>query len=213
MIYAKYFNFLEGVCMRSSLLARKSLLALAAEQGGYFTAHQAITLGYTYPDQVYHVAHSNWERVERGIYHLSAYPECDRSDLVILSLMSINRQGMPQAVASYETALAIHELSDANPAKIHLTVPPGFRRHLPKNTQLHYELVDESEKEQRIGYWVTTPLRTICDIAASPQSWIFLEQAIRDALRRGLIRRGQILNCTVGNAARERLQKTLAAIE
>lgn len=75
-----------------------------------------------------HVVHGNWERVEGGVYRLREYPPPERDDLIVLSLMSHNRSDQPQTVFSHETALALHDLSDANPARIHLTVPPGFRR-------------------------------------------------------------------------------------
>lgn len=123
--------------MRSSKETYRELFALASKQGGYFTAHQALSIGYTYTEQVYHTRRQNWERVDRSIYRLIDYPPADRDDLIVLSLKSMDRTDTPQAVVSHATALAIYDLSDINPASIHLSVPPGFRKHMPHAVILH----------------------------------------------------------------------------
>ena len=192
---------------------QRMLYNIAAEQGGYFTAQQALAIGYAYPDQHYHVTHGNWERVARGIFRLRDYPPPEREDLIVLSLMSHDRADQPQAVFSYETALALHDLSDANPARIHLTVPPGFRRQLPTGIVIHRGIVPPEEWEEHDGYRVTTPLRTLKDIAASPTSWPFLESAVRDALRRGLVRRRQLLTVELPEEAHVRMVVAVHAAE
>ena len=67
-------------------------------------------------------------RVERGICRLTRFPQSSEEQLVIYSLWSRNREGLPERVYSHRTALSIHELSDLNPAKLHMTVPAAFRR-------------------------------------------------------------------------------------
>jgi predicted transcriptional regulator of viral defense system len=188
-----------------SVATRRSLHALASSQAGYFTAQQALAIGYAYPEQHYHVTHGNWERVARGIFRLRDYPLPAREDLIVLSLMSHDRSGQPQAVFSYETALALHDLGDVNPARIHLTVPPGFHRRLPSEVVVHRGVVPSEDWEEREGFRVTTPLRTLTDIATAPASWPFLQQAIRDALRRGLLRRRQLLEAELPEDAHARL--------
>src|SRR5262245_27622913 len=118
-----------------------ALIAIASGQAGYFTARQAQIVGYAYPRQYYHVHSGDWERVARGIFRLHSYPLPDRADLVVLSLTSHDRSSQPQAVFSHETALALHDLSDVNPARIHLIVPPTFRRHLPAQLVIHRGIV------------------------------------------------------------------------
>ena len=199
--------------MDSSTATRRALAAVAATQGGYFTAQQALAVGYTYPEQHYHVTHGNWERVARGIFHLHDYPLPEREDLVVLSLMSHDHSSQPQAVFSHETALALHDLGDANPARLHLTVPPGFRRQLPAGIVVHRGIVPSEEWEERDGYRVTTPLRTLLDIAESPTSWPYLDAAVRDALRRGLVRRRQLLAAALPEDAHARLVAAVDAAE
>lgn len=199
--------------MAGSTATRRALTALAATQGGYFTAQQALAVGYAYPEQHYHVTHGNWERAARGVFRLRDYPLPEREDLIVLSLLSHNRLSEPQAVVSHETALALHELSDANPARIHLTVPPGFRRQLPAEVILHRGLLQPDEWEGCEGYRVTTPLRTLLDIAESPASWPYLNAAVQDALRRGLVRRQQLLAAPVSSPAHDRLGTAVEAAE
>lgn len=192
---------------------RRALLAIAADQGGYFTAHQALSAGYTYPGQHYHVIHGNWERVARGIYRLCDYPAPERADLIVLSLLSHDQTGEPQAVVSHETALALHDLSDANPARVHLTVPPGFRRQMPAGVALHRGAMPAEDWEERDGYRVTTPLRTLRDIAATPASWPHLDAAVRDALRRGLVRSKHLLAIEGQDEVRARLRAAVEAAQ
>jgi hypothetical protein len=47
---------------------QKELYQLAESQGGYFTAKQAVGLGYTSNKRIYHVRAGNWIREHRGIY-------------------------------------------------------------------------------------------------------------------------------------------------
>lgn len=192
---------------------REALVAIAARQHGYFTARQALLAGYAYPRQHYHVQTGDWERVARGVFRLRDYPLPERDDLIVLSLLSHDRSGQPQAVFSHETALALHDLSDVNPARIHLTAPPGFRRHLPAGLVIHRGLIPEQDIEEREGYRVTTPLRTLTDIAASPASWPALEPAVRDALRRGVVRRRQLLDVAVPQDVHARLVAAVDSIE
>jgi predicted transcriptional regulator of viral defense system len=192
---------------------RRALHELAEAQGGYFTARQALSVGYAYPEQHYHATHGNWERAARGIFRLYDYPLPERADLIVLSLMSHDRAGQPRAVFSHETALALYDLSDVNPARIHLTVPPGFRRQLPTEIVVHRGVISPHDWEGRDGYRVTTPLRTLTDIAASPESVPYLESAVHDALHSGLVRRRQLLAAEPHEDARARLVAAVGAVE
>src|SRR5256885_16240723 len=105
---------------------RRRLLAIVARQSGYFTAAQALDVGYSYPAQRYHAKRGNWLRVDRGIYRFPEWPTGSRDDLVRWSLWSRGR-----AVVSHETAMSVHELGDVDPAHVHMTVPPNFRQTDP----------------------------------------------------------------------------------
>jgi len=167
-----------------------ALFDSAEGQQGYFTAKQAAAAGYQLGSQAHHVKSGNWVRVERGIYRLARFPQSNEEQLVIYHLWSRNRAGVPEGVYSHQTALSIHELSDVNPSKLHMTVPPTFRRNAktPKILVLHRSILDEKDVVQRHGFAVTRPLRAITDLAvAESVSRDIIEQALREGRQRGLI--------------------------
>ena len=159
---------------------RRTLHSRAFEQAGYFTAAQAREVGYSYQAQKYHVDHGNWVRVERGLFRLPLWPADPTDSLVLWSLWSRGR-----GVVSHESALSLHGLSDANPAKIHLTVPPGFRAEDPR-VRTYVGTLPESDVEQRRGFVVTTPERTIVDVAGAGAPQEIIDGAVLDAVSRGV---------------------------
>lgn len=187
----------------------KALYQIASTQQGYFTARQAKEAGYSYTRFAYHVRQGNWEKEGRGIYRLTDFPSTERPDLVYWSLWSCDHQGNVQGVFSHLTALAIHELSDANPARYDLTVPTRFRKYnpIPPNIILHRNGLDEIDIQEMDGYRVTSPVRTILDVIADDtcQEEIVV-QAIVEALERGVLTRrelkGIILKCQAERALR-----------
>jgi predicted transcriptional regulator of viral defense system len=187
---------------RSTAQALRELYATATLQGGYFTAKQADAAGYRKQHLDYHVQTGNFVRVGRGLYRLPNLPGSEHEDLIRYSLWSRGRDDRPQAVISHETALRIHDLGDVLPEQVHLTVPPGFRKTCPRGCVLHRARLDESDLEQHDGFQVTTPLRTLLDVAAGPMARDQLEKALRDALRRGLVRRSQVETASVGHPGR-----------
>ncbi len=174
---------------RNTHASLRSLYSLAAAQGGYFTAKQAAEVGYRYPHLVYHLRAGNFERAGHGLYRLPTIPPSDHDDLIRTVLWSRDRQGVPQAVISHDSALFLHQLSDVLPHHIHVTVPPLFRKLPPRGCKLHTAKLPPRDVEQREGFAVTTPLRTLIDIANDayfPEDE--LTKAIADAVKRGLVR-------------------------
>jgi len=91
--------------------------------------------------------------------------------------------------------LSIHDLSDLMPAKLHMTVPTGFRRNseIPQILVLYYDDLPQRDIEAIDGVQVTKVLRTVLDLlTAGDVSPSLLRQALREGLRRGLIRRSEI---------------------
>ncbi|MCH9624862.1 MAG: hypothetical protein S4CHLAM123_00240 [Chlamydiales bacterium] len=169
---------------------QNQLFEIADRQQGFFTAKQAEECGYVRSNFHLRLASGEWTQEGRGIYRLARYPVTDRSELVLWSLWSRNLKDVPQGVWSRETALDIHELSDVMPSKMHMTVPRGFRRRIeiPKVLCLHHANLEQYEIEERQGYRVTTPFRTLLDVfEAETVADNFLVQAVHQALERGLV--------------------------
>ena len=152
--------------MQSSNERQKQLYQIAEAQAGYFTTKQAASLGYASNKRAYHVQAGNWLREHRGIYRLALFPEPERPDLILWWLWSRDRSDRPSGVYSHQTALSLHELTDANPSRLDMTVPPSFRRGvpLPRVLRLHYGRVAEAEQEVLLSVPVTNALRTILDV-------------------------------------------------
>lgn len=160
---------------------RRRLFELAAEQGGYFTAAQAKTLGYSHQAQAHHVGAGNWTRVDRGLFHLVEWVPGVHDELARWTLWSRER-----GVVSHESAMSVHGIGEFESRHIHLTVPPGFTMRNDA-VELHHAELPAQDISERTGYRVTTPLRTIIDIAANAPDEDQLARAIDDARRAGLV--------------------------
>ena len=171
------------------------LYSLAESQQGYFTSGQAVACGYPTSSHVYHMKRGSWLREGRGIYRLARFPASDDGQYVRWALWSRNRQGVPQGVISHQTALALHDLSDLMPGRIHMTVPPGFRRNsaIPEVLVLHRGEVVDGDVEVRQGYRVARPLKAVVDLLDDPVvSAGHLRQALSEGLEHGLIARAEM---------------------
>jgi predicted transcriptional regulator of viral defense system len=192
--------------------ASRRLFELAEQQQGFFTTKQAKAAGFAENTHPYHVQAGNWIREHRGIYRLTLFPAPDRPDLVLWSLWSRNRKEEIDGVYSHQTALSLHELSDLNPAKLHMTVPTNFRRNsdIPGIVVLHYRDLLESEIQAGAGYKYTRPLRTILDlIEAGTVERTFIRQALRQAVDRGLITRQELRNAQLSETSRKMVEDAL----
>jgi hypothetical protein len=167
---------------------RHRLTAIAGSQSGYFSAAQARGAGYSYQAQKQNSDRGNWVKVSRGLFRLPGWPSGRHEDLVRLSLWSRGR-----AVVSHESALSVHDLGVVNPARIHLTVPRGFRQRPPAGVVLHHGALPKGDVRDQEGFRVTTPLRSLLDAAAGDLDLDLLAGAIEDALDQGVLTRSRLL--------------------
>ena len=165
------------------------LYALAETQGGYFTAADAKALGYIYRSQHFHVQQGNWIRMDRGIYRLKRFPSAGHEDMIRWWLWSRKKGAI-----SHESATAVYDLGDLLPSKTHLTVPPDFRKKATASVVLHKAPFHEKDVEMREGYRVTTPLRTILDLARKHLDQERLTAVVKDAIQKGLVEKKALLD-------------------
>ena len=119
-----------------------------------------------------------------GIQRLARFPASAHEDMVVACLWAGDA-----AVVSHESALVVFGIGEAMPGTIHVTVPGAFRGRRAGVT-VHRGVVGPDERTTRNGIHVTTPLRTIADVALGDPSGGL--SALADALERGLVRRGQL---------------------
>jgi predicted transcriptional regulator of viral defense system len=172
-----------------------SLRVLAAGQAGFFTAVQASEHGFSKQLVSKHTAAGRFVRSLRGIYRFADFTRTERpltpveraqDDLVVAWLWSASR-----GVVSHESALLLHDLSDAFPARIHLTLPEdeaARRREVPPSYILHFAEVAATMRVWMGPIPVTSPARTVLDVAAADGDADLVKQAVDEGLRRGLFR-------------------------
>lgn len=191
----------------SSVDLRRRLHALAFEQAGYFTATQAVEVGYSHQAQKYHVDRGNWTRVDRGIFRLPDWPPKPSDEYVRWTLWSRGR-----GVVSYESALRVHGLSDADPYRMHMTVPDGFRAEDDYVVTHHGELYPGDTVAHQ-GWSVTSVPRTLVDVATDTSvSQEIVDDAVAQALERDLTTRRRLLQRSYDAPAEAalRLERALA---
>ena len=187
-------------------IENKKIFEIASNQQGYLTAKQALNSGISYRMQYHYKKTGYWIETIRGVFRLSQYPNSPNEDLVKWALWSRDRGDKIQAVISHQTALSVHELSDVMPSKIHLTVPSGFRKKTPEGCVLHKATIASEDVEQRDGFLITNPLRTIIDVAEGNITIELLEQAVRGACDQGLLVPKNIINAKMSNKAKFKIK-------
>lgn len=166
------------------------LFETAGAQGGYFTTRQAADAGYSTQLLLKHIRAGRVARARRGIYRLVHFPAGEHEELVIVWLWSEQA-----GVFSHQTALALHGLSDALPAHVHLTLPSawrGRRFRVPAGVVLHHSDVPPEDRTWFGSVPMTNPRRSLNDCAREGLSPELLRQAAQQALRRGLVAKAEI---------------------
>lgn len=161
-----------------------ALFQMANEQAGYFTAAQARAAGYSWPLLSYHARRGRFARVARGLYRLRDYPTSPREELIAAWLRLA-----PDAAISHESALEVLDLSDLIPQSIHVTVPRARRKLTPQpGVAIHTTTrpLEAADVFTRDGVRITTPERTIVDVAESGAAPEQVIEAARQAIDRGL---------------------------
>lgn len=160
------------------------LVTRAAEQHGYVTTRDARDLRID-PTQLRLLAsRGRLERIGRGAYRVLVLPRGAHDDLAEAVAWSLGR-----GVVSHESALVLHDLSDVNPSRVHLTVP---RDNYPRAAggdlyRLYRRALRESDVTKADGIPVTTAPRTILDCLADGTDPYQLRLAIDRAEAGGLV--------------------------
>ena len=166
------------------------LFEIAGAQEGHFTTRQAADAGYSSQLLLKHLHAGRGARTRRGIYRLVHFPVGEHEELVTAWLWSEQA-----GVLSHQTALALHGLSDALPARVHLTLPSAWRHRrfrVPAGVVLHHADVPPEDRSWSGAVPTTNPRRSLNDCARDGLSPELLRQAARQALRRGLVTKTEL---------------------
>jgi len=167
----------------------RALHRTAYSQGGYFRTAQAAEAGVSNQLLRKHRLAGRITRPLRGVYRLADLPPGEHDELVELWLWSDEA-----GVFSHETALALHDLSDALPSRIHMTVPPTWARRspTPRLLVLHAANLPPGDRAWIGAIPVTTAARTLRDAVDAGVDPQLIAQAIADGSARGLFERADL---------------------
>ena len=174
----------------------RTLSDVAREQAGYVTSAQARELGLKAPDLVRLADQGDLRRVAQGVYALPGVFPSPREPTIAAWLRLLGPRlpwvpAPPAAVASHTTAAALRNLGTLQDDVPTYTV--ARRRYQPNDDslQLHVTILDTPDWEwvdlpEGIRIPVTTPARTIVDLAWAGEDHDHVLDALDDALSQEL---------------------------
>lgn len=159
------------------------LAELAAENYGYLTTEEVEDAGID-PHRLLEMARRGQiEHRARALYRLPLIPPTPHDAYREATLWPRGSEG----VISHASALDLYGIGDADPARIHLTLPRAHRprREVPRQYVLHREDLAPEEVRSYEGIPVVTPAKAIRQSRKlGPE---LLRGAIEDGLRQGLL--------------------------
>lgn len=169
----------------------EKVLDIATDQFGYVTTAQAVAQSVNRNAIRMMATRGVLERVSWGVYRLPTFPVSTFAEYMEASLWPAGVQG----VISHESALAIRDLSDVNPPKIHITVPKTFRvrRAVPRHMVIHHADLPHTDIAPVEGVPTTTVRRAVEDCHRTHLGPAILRQAIEDGEREGYLRPDEAL--------------------
>ncbi len=162
----------------------RRLFEVASAQHGYFTTSQATACGIGWASLSRGAATGRYRRIRRGVYRLRDFPSTSWEEIMSAWLAA----GADSAVVSHASALALLGLGDIVPDRVHLTVPrsrralsigPGVAIHTSTRTLPPTDITIHN------GIRVTSPARTLIDVATTGIDPDHLARAIRQAIAHG----------------------------
>lgn len=169
-------------------LARDALVEFAESQNGLVTRQQAIDeLALTAAAVDNLVARGRLERVAHGVYR---YPRLPGVEFEVYQV-ALLRTGDPDAVLSHETALAIHDISDVNPSRHHVTIPR--KRRIRRSDNDRYVVHVQRLDARQVMWWaqmpIVTPATAIEQCLDTGTPTYLLRQALERGARTGAVPR------------------------
>ncbi|TQJ49271.1 type IV toxin-antitoxin system AbiEi family antitoxin domain-containing protein [Phycicoccus sp. SLBN-51] len=167
------------------MTARSALWEIAVDQYGFFTSKDAADLGIARTTIQQLVYRGGLDRVAHGVYRFREMPVSEYDDYMLAVLWT----GAPEACLSHETALALYDVCDINPTRVHLTLPRGrrVRRSGGDGYALHYEDLPPDQVGWLHQIRATKPAPTVAQCIESGVPAYLIRQAVENGRRRGLL--------------------------
>ncbi|HYO20466.1 MAG TPA: type IV toxin-antitoxin system AbiEi family antitoxin domain-containing protein [Dermatophilaceae bacterium] len=175
--------------MVRSFVATDGLLDLAAEQWGMFTTSQARQEGLSAQVLARLADNGYLERIRHGVYRIAGTPHgpAERLQAAWLALrpdLAAHArlvQDSVEAVVSHRSAAQLHQLGDLDADRLEFT---ASRRRQARDSDVRFHLAVVPRQDWTLvdGLPVTTPLRTITDLAQVRLDGGHLAGIVRDAV-------------------------------
>ncbi len=165
---------------------------MAERQLGLVTRTQLMALGISRGAVARRIESGRLHRVHRGVYRVGHPSPLPFSRELAAVLATGEGATLSHGSAAYAWALAPEPRG-----AVEVTIPPD-RRRARAGIRAHRSMLPSSDVTTCRGIPITTPTRTLVDLAAasSPEQ---LERAVADALRRRLVTRRGLKEALVGS--------------
>jgi very-short-patch-repair endonuclease len=174
---------------------------LAARQQGVITTAQLLDAGFS--DRVIRarVAGGWLTRVHHGVYRLGVFGGPYAAEAAALLACG------PLAAVSHDSVIAMCGLADP-PHLVHIS---GAGAALRSGVRAHRAPLPESDVTTRHGLRVTTPARTMLDVASSMPERA-LDRLVEEAQVQCLVTRDELVAAVAGGAGRHGVRKLAAVV-
>lgn len=164
---------------------QRALWDVAVEQCGYVTTLDARELGIDTVELRKLAQRSQLSHAAHGVYRFPQIPVTERDHYMLAVLWT----GSRETALSHDTALAVHDLCDINPDRIHLAVPATsrIRRRGGELYVLHPAALADTDFDWWEGIRTVRPRVAIEQGIASQVPSALLRQAVDTARARGRI--------------------------
>lgn len=185
---------------------RESILrARAGAQDGYFTPAQARACGYSAEEMADAVVSGLWSQPDPGVFRLMPWPSGDLDDV---ARCCVRLEG---AVVSHQSAAELHGLGHLHPSFLHVTASDDGHVRLDR-VAVHHNDLAVGDTEHTGAFRITTPLRTVLDLAGGGVSQWVLDEVVCDALAIGRLERQELEagSDTGDSRVRQRVRRALS---
>jgi len=164
------------------------LYQIAEDQAGYFSLPQALELGLQRSQIYREVKRGKFLKSSAGVYRFRQFP-ASRFEEIHNAILSAGQA----AVAGFETALYVYDLSDNIPDEIHLILPPNSSRRR-SGIRVHTTKLIPTDITYFEGLPITTVARTIVDCAFAHLDDEQVVLAVSQSLQRGTVTKQMLID-------------------
>lgn len=190
---------------RETDLRDSALRERARVQDGYFTVAQARSCGYSPEDMADAVVAGTWSQPDPGLFRLTPWQSTDLDEVARCCVR------LDGAVVSHQSAAELHGLGHLHPSFLHVTAPEEAHLRLDR-VAVHHSDLAAGDTEHTGAFRITTPLRTVLDLAEGGVSQWVLDEVVGDGLAIGRLERVALESgCDGGTPrVRQRVRRALA---